>query len=171
MWRRRCDWSNMSKVTGWGFSLDNAPQSGRPVEVDSNQIKTLTENYQHPTIQEITDILKISQPMKLLVRMKNASFVLWKKTQTFWPTQYAHEWSGLAVSTPLQNLLCGKPGFPGTGRLSDGFRETDLHVEWSKAQVSTQPYSVLSPFLGELHIVFRGIFLLRWSLEKNQFSF
>ena len=25
------------------FSLDNAPESGRPVEVDSDQIKTLTE--------------------------------------------------------------------------------------------------------------------------------
>ena len=26
------------------FSLDDAPPLGRPVEVDSNQIKTLTEN-------------------------------------------------------------------------------------------------------------------------------
>ena len=28
------------------FSLDNAPQLGRPVEVDNNQIKALTENNQ-----------------------------------------------------------------------------------------------------------------------------
>ena len=29
------------------FLLDNAPWSGRPVEVDSDQIETLTENNQH----------------------------------------------------------------------------------------------------------------------------
>ena len=69
----------MSKVTGWGFSLDNAPQSGRPVEVDSNQIKTLTENNQYYTMQEIAGILKIPKSIKLLVKMKNVSFILWKK--------------------------------------------------------------------------------------------
>ena len=35
------------------FSLDNDPQSGRPVEVDSNQIETLIEDNQHYTIREI----------------------------------------------------------------------------------------------------------------------
>ena len=29
------------------FSLDDAPQSGRPVEIDSDQVKTLIENNQH----------------------------------------------------------------------------------------------------------------------------
>ena len=29
------------------FSLDDAPQSGRPIEVDSNQIETSVENNQH----------------------------------------------------------------------------------------------------------------------------
>ena len=29
------------------FSLDDAPQSGRPVTVDGDQIETLTENNQH----------------------------------------------------------------------------------------------------------------------------
>ena len=43
------------------FSLDNAPQSGRPVEVDSDQIETLIENNQCYTMQEIADILKISK--------------------------------------------------------------------------------------------------------------
>ena len=37
------------------FSLDDAPQSGRPAEVDSNQIKTLTENNQHYTMWEIAN--------------------------------------------------------------------------------------------------------------------
>ena len=41
--------------------LDDAPLSGRPVEVDSDQIETLTENNQHYTTQEIADILKISK--------------------------------------------------------------------------------------------------------------
>ena len=43
------------------FSLDDAPRSGRPVEVDSDQIKTLIENNQCYTMQEIADILKISK--------------------------------------------------------------------------------------------------------------
>ena len=43
------------------FSQDNAPWLGRPVEVDSDQVKTLTENSQHYTMQGIVDILKISK--------------------------------------------------------------------------------------------------------------
>ena len=34
------------------FSLDGAPWSGRPVEVDSDQIGTLMENSQHYTMQD-----------------------------------------------------------------------------------------------------------------------
>ena len=41
------------------FLLDNAPWLGRPVEVDSDQIKTFTENNEHYTLWEIADILKI----------------------------------------------------------------------------------------------------------------
>lgn len=44
-----------------GFSQDDAPWLGRPVEVDSDQVKTLTENSQQYTMQEIADILKISK--------------------------------------------------------------------------------------------------------------
>ena len=43
------------------FSLDVAPPSGRSVEVDSDQIETLTENNQRYTTREIADILKISK--------------------------------------------------------------------------------------------------------------
>ena len=43
------------------FSLDDAPRSGRPVEVDSDQIETLTENNQCYTTWEIANILKISK--------------------------------------------------------------------------------------------------------------
>ena len=41
--------------------LDNAPRSGRPVEVDSDQIETFNENNQRYTTREIPDILKISK--------------------------------------------------------------------------------------------------------------
>ena len=73
-----------AKFYAGGFLLDDAPQSGRPVEVDSEQIETLIENYQCYTTQKIVDILKISKLIKLVVKMKNVSFILWKKTaQTF----------------------------------------------------------------------------------------
>ncbi|KAF6099802.1 hypothetical protein HJG60_011534 [Phyllostomus discolor] len=44
------------KVLCWRF-----PWSGRPVEVDSDQINTLIENNQHSNKQEIANILKISK--------------------------------------------------------------------------------------------------------------
>ena len=43
------------------FSLDDAPRSDRQVEVESDQIKTLTENNQSYTMSEIFDIFKISK--------------------------------------------------------------------------------------------------------------
>ena len=49
------------KFCAGNFSLDNAPQSGRSIEVDSDQIETLIENNQHYTMREIADILKISK--------------------------------------------------------------------------------------------------------------
>ena len=61
----------------------------RPVEVDSDQIKTLIDNNQRYTTWEIANILKISKLIKLLVKMKNVSFILGKKTkQTFCPPPY-----------------------------------------------------------------------------------
>ena len=41
--------------------LDDAPRSGRPVEVDNDQIEALIENSQHYTTQEIANIFKISK--------------------------------------------------------------------------------------------------------------
>ena len=38
-----------AKFRAGDFSLDDAPRLGRPVEVDSDQIQTLTENNQHYT--------------------------------------------------------------------------------------------------------------------------
>ena len=67
------------KFRAGDFSLDDAPQLGRRVEVDSDQIETLIENNQHYTTWEIADILKIPRSTELLVKMKNVSFSLWKK--------------------------------------------------------------------------------------------
>ena len=47
-----------AKIHAGDFSLDNAPWSGRPVEVDSDEIKTLIENNQCNTTWETADILK-----------------------------------------------------------------------------------------------------------------
>ena len=62
-----------AKFHAGDFSLDDAPRSGRPVGVDSNQMETLIENGQRYTMREIADILKISKSIKLLVKMKNVS--------------------------------------------------------------------------------------------------
>ena len=57
------------------------------------------ENNQRYTTWEIADILKISRSIKLLVKMKNVSFILWKKTkQTFWLTQCMHKNSFIAFT-------------------------------------------------------------------------
>ena len=72
---RRCQkW--FAKFRAGDFSLDDAPWLSRPVEVDSNHIETLIENDQCYTPWEIADILKISKSIKLLVKMKNVSFIL-----------------------------------------------------------------------------------------------
>ena len=67
-----------AKFCAGDFLLGNAPQLGRPVEVDRDQIETLTENNQCYTTQEIADILKISKSINLLVKMKIVSFILSK---------------------------------------------------------------------------------------------
>ena len=68
------------KFRAGDFSLDNAPWSGRPLEVGRDQIETLIENNQRPTTcWKVADILKISKSIKLLVEMKDVSFILGKK--------------------------------------------------------------------------------------------
>ena len=58
-------------------------QSGRPTEVNSDQIETLIENnQQHYTMQEIGNTLKISKSI-MLVKMKNVFFILRKKHTNF----------------------------------------------------------------------------------------
>ena len=50
------------------FLLDNALGLGRPVEIDSDQVNTLTENNQLYTTWKITNTLKISKSIKLSVK-------------------------------------------------------------------------------------------------------
>ena len=50
-----------AKFRAGDFSLDDVPRLSRPVEVDSNQIRTITENNQRCATWERADILKISK--------------------------------------------------------------------------------------------------------------
>ena len=52
------------KFHGGDFLLNDAPWSGRPVEVDSEQIKTLIENNSHYTMWELANILKTSRSIE-----------------------------------------------------------------------------------------------------------
>ena len=72
--------SVICRVSCWRFLLDDAPRLGRPVEVDGDQMEPLTENNQCYPTWEITDIIQISKSIRLLVKMNNVSFILWKKT-------------------------------------------------------------------------------------------
>ena len=57
LWLIECV-KSICKILCRDFLLADAPRSGRPVEVDSDQIKTLTENNQRYTTWEIEDISK-----------------------------------------------------------------------------------------------------------------
>ena len=57
------------------LSLDDAPRSGRPVEVN-DQTKTLTENSQRYTMKEKTDILEISGSKIICISLVMLLFVL-----------------------------------------------------------------------------------------------
>ena len=87
------------------FSLDDAPFQGRLVEVHSDQIETLIENNECSAMRETADILKICKSLKLLVKMKNVSFILQKKTKrTFWATQYICVYICVCIS--ISWLIC-----------------------------------------------------------------
>ena len=55
------------------------PRSGRPADVNGDEIETLNENNRCCIMQGRADILKIAKSIKLLVEMKNVSFILWGK--------------------------------------------------------------------------------------------
>ena len=51
------------KFPAGDFSLDDAPRSGRSVEVNSDQIEILIKNNQHYIMPEISNILKIPKSL------------------------------------------------------------------------------------------------------------
>ena len=71
---RMCQ-KSFANFHGVEFSLEDAPWLGRPVEVVSNQIETLIENNQCYITWEIANILKIFKSIKLLVKVKNVSYL------------------------------------------------------------------------------------------------
>ena len=92
VWRRYCDrmcrkqfvkflgtidiLAKLFFAMGPSYALEDVQQHPWPLPNRSQQ-------------QEIANILEISKSIKLLVKMKNVSFILWKKTMwTLWPTQY-----------------------------------------------------------------------------------
>ena len=64
------------KFCAGDFLLNDALWLGRPIEVDSDQVKILIENNQHFTTWKIADILKISLSIKFVVKMKTVSFMV-----------------------------------------------------------------------------------------------
>ena len=65
------DWTYQKwfvKFCAGDFSMDDAPWSNRPVEVDTDQMETLIESNQCYVMWEIADMLKISKSIKLLVK-------------------------------------------------------------------------------------------------------
>ena len=64
------------KFCAGDFLLNDALWLGRPIEVDSDQVKILIENNQHFTTWKIADILKISLSTKFVVKMKTVSFMV-----------------------------------------------------------------------------------------------
>ena len=63
----------MLEISRWKMMVHM--QSGRAVEVDSDQIKTLIENNQCYTTQEIANTLNIFKSIKLLMKMEYVSFI------------------------------------------------------------------------------------------------
>ena len=112
VWRRCRDWSNVSKVVcgvlAGDFSVDDAPGSGRPVEVDS-EIETLIQNSPcYYTMKEIANILKICKSINLLVKMKNVFFYSTEKHYTdFLGNPISSFQATVKVSTCLKCLRSG----------------------------------------------------------------
>ena len=66
-------------VSCWRCLPGRCSSARQTVVVGSDQLETLIENNELSTMQEIADILEISKSIKLLVKMKNMFFILWKK--------------------------------------------------------------------------------------------
>ena len=107
------------------FWLEDAPPSGRPVEVDSDQIATLIENNQCSTAREIANIF--TKSIKLLVKMKNVSYFTEKKHRDFLANPIHHAQGSRylatlqdprALSAEMRQVSgAGKPGCSGGGGL------------------------------------------------------
>ena len=61
------------------FLLDNAPWSGWPVEVDSNQIETLSEHNQCYTMKEIADNTQNVQINKVICENEKKNYLVGSK--------------------------------------------------------------------------------------------
>ena len=75
------------KFRAGGFSLEDAPRSGRHAEVDRGQIKTLTENNTlfHAGDSRHTQNIQINN---VIVENEKCVFYFMEKTKwTFWPMQ------------------------------------------------------------------------------------
>ena len=94
-----------AKFRAGDFWLDDALQLDRSAEVDNDQIETFIENNQCSTMWEIADILKISKSIKLLLEMKNVSFILRKKPYGLFgqPNSYPH--TGPTANAQLAGAL------------------------------------------------------------------
>ena len=67
----------------WEVSLDDAPWSGKPAEIDSDQIETLIEKNQHYTMWEIADMLKNMQINKVIGEKENCVLFYGKSHRDF----------------------------------------------------------------------------------------
>ena len=73
------------EVSCWKFLTGQCSTVGRPVEVDNNQIETLTENNQQGDKWHFQNI----QINKVIGENEKCNFHFTEKTkQNFWPTQY-----------------------------------------------------------------------------------
>ena len=76
------------KFCAGDFSLDDAPWSGRPMEVDNDQIETLIENNQCYTTWDSQHTQNV-QINKGIGENEICVFYFTEKTKwSFWPTQY-----------------------------------------------------------------------------------
>ena len=67
-----------AKFCAGDFSLEDAQWLGGQVEIDSDQSETLIEKSQCSTMWDVTDIIKISKSIKLLVKMKRVFYFMEK---------------------------------------------------------------------------------------------